>query len=251
MKKKFLLITAMLSALFWISCKKDNGGVNPPPGNQPPANSKIKTWGTANGVQSLEYNAAGNIVKEITAGKAIPNYTYDYNGNLIYAKRFNPDGSLSEDKTLTLNANGLVTEEFNALIPSQIIKYEYNAEGYVIKQTNFGNGSINTITLHHYQDGNLVSDSTFSSSGTLSHARHYEYYTQVISTTGFSNFGEGFWGKGNKNALKKTTYINGSGIATGTQVYIMPELDNLFRIKKTSYQTNGAGTPQYREYTYY
>lgn len=250
MKKQQIIVLIALVSLSWYSCRKDKNET-PAPVNQPPANSRIKTWGNANSVQSLEYNSAGNIVKYITAGKAIPDYTFDYNGNLIYAKRYNPNGSLSEDKTLTLNANGLVTEVFNTLTPSDLIKYEYDAEGHAVKQTNYNNGNVNTTTRLHYLNGNLVSDSTFSSSGTFSHARHYEYFTQVISTTEFPNFGEGFWGKGNKNALKKTTYINGNGTVAGTQVYMMPELDNLLRIKKTAYQSNGAGTPQYRDYTYY
>lgn len=251
MKKKLVLITAMLSALFWISCKKDNGGVNPPPGNQPPANSLIKTRTTGATIEHYEYDATGKVLKVIKEGNVSPDYTFQYNGNSINMKRFKPDGTIWEDKTYVLNDKGLIIESSDALLPLQITKFEYDAAGREVKQINYGNGVINSVTHRQYKDGNRISDSTFQSNGNFSHARHNEYYTQFISTTEAKNSGEAFWGAGNKNPYKKITYTNSSGNVTGTQDFALPELDNLFRIKKFSYQSNGTGTPVIREYTYY
>ncbi len=251
MKKLFVHFFTLALALTWVSCQKNKDDIQPPVVNQPPAGSKIKTRTVGASVITYEYNGAGNVIKASTAGKAFPDYTYDYNGNTINMKHYQADGSVSEDVTIILNAKGLAIEHANALTPAKTFKYEYDDQLRMVKLFRYINGTVDNFTSFTYKEGNMVNDSTFNSAGNYSHGRDYEYIPGIISTTEYDNFGESFWGIGNKNALKKVTYKNVSEGITGTQVYLPHELDNKFRISKSTYQTNGTGTPIIREYTYY
>lgn len=251
MKKEIFYLGILLLCSTWISCKKDNSDIQPPAAHQPPAGSRIKTRTGGAGVETYEYNANGNIVKISTAGKAFPDYTYDYNGNTITMKRYQADGTVSENVNIILDAKGLMIEYVNLLQPTKLFKYEYDNLSRPTKIIRYINGAVNNSTHYYYNDGNKIADSTFTGAGVFSHCREYEYYTDIISTIESENFGYGFEGKGSKNAVKKIQYKDNTGAVSGTQDFLPYELDAQFRIRKMAYQSNGAGNPTSREYTYY
>lgn len=234
-----------------VSCKKENTGMNAGTVNQPPAGTRIKTKSYGATLQTFDYNANGLIAKRTTAGKAFPDYTCDYNGSTIIMKRYQADGTLSENITMILNDKGLVEDYTNSLSPSTTFKYEYDQTSRMIKMTQYTNGSVSSHTTYQYTNGNLVSDSTFSNGSSLNYTRHYEYYSNILSTVGNENFGEVYWGKGSNNAVKKITFKDGAGAITGTQDYQLPELDNKSRIRKVIYQSSNAPAQTIVEYTYY
>ncbi len=246
MKKQLFIVSALFMVVSICSCKKDTTGI-PPSAGVP----KIKTRTNGNTVRNYEYNPDGTISKQAISGNAFPEYTYVYNGNTISMKRYLADGTISEDVTMTLNSKGLVDDYSNAKYPSQLIKYEFNDAGLLVKKTIYQNGSLDQYAVFRYENGNLVCDSTFSNNGTLNYIRNYEHFTGMPSTIENDNFGQGFWGKGNVNALKKVTYKDHNGVVTGTQEYLLPILDNLSRIQKTTYQSSNSPTPVTLTYSYY
>lgn len=154
---------------------------------------------------------------------------------------------------MTLNADGLVTDYLNENYPTTLIKYEYNTDKSLKAKKNYSNNVLSTITLFTFKDGNLVKDSTFSANGSPNYSRTYEYYTDKISTIEYSHKGMNFWsGYQSKNVLKKEIdYNDVTSAVTSIRNFQLPELDAMNRVKKTSYQNNGAGAFTTVGYTYY
>ncbi|MFZ9388224.1 MAG: hypothetical protein ACO25B_10110 [Chitinophagaceae bacterium] len=249
MKKATLSILVLGTLITWYSCSKEQ--VKPGSVNQPPENSRIKTK-TMNGiVQTFTYNNEGRLLQVTKAGKATPDYLYTYNGNTILMKRYKDDGSLLEDVTMTLNAQGLVEDYQNALQPGDDFKYAYDDKSRMIKISRFHNGQLDNTTRFTYKDGNMVSDSTISANGTLNNTREYEYYTGVISTIQSEHFGESFWGKESLNPPKKIYYKSNNGSVTSIQEIQPYGQDSQGRISKKVMYSSGSGATSTSEYTYY
>lgn len=230
-----------------MSCSKKDAVVQPVVTTA--ANAKIKSFSYGSNETLYEYDKTGRLVKAVSNGKL--SFMYNYMGDSLILQRFNPDGSVMETIHITFNSAGLMETYLSEQYPNTLIRYEFNADKKLSKQTNYLNGQLNTYREFIYQDGNLLKDIEYNKNGVINNSRAYEYYTDKISTTEFSNTGELHYGTGSKNSLKKTSYINSAGAVYITQDYLVPETDASGRIAKKSYQTNGAGTVTVYNYTYY
>ena len=249
MKKTFrkkTLASFIIISLFIGGCHKKNDVIPDANNGMPPANTKLKT--SNNGNSYFEYDNAGRATKVTNNGNN--EYTFVYSADSVIQKRYLANGVIMETYHMKLNANGQVENYVNDVYPSITIKYEYNADNKMIKKINYTNGILDNITEYTYSGGNLATDSTFYPSGANWSGRKYQYYADKYSTTENINRGIAFWGTGNKNALKKITYLT-NGIVQTTQDFLIPETDALNRLTKTGYQTNGTGTTFSNTYTYY
>ena len=253
MRKHILFITVTIAVALFSCNKNPSDIITPVPTGTPPDNSKIKSI-TLNGITTYlyDYDNTGNIVK-VAKADGTPYYNYSYSSNTINEQRFLSNGSLQEDNKMLLNTDGLVEIFTNSLLPQQLIKYEYTSDKKIAKKTIFTSGILQNTTYFLYANENLVKDSTIvPGSPGIWAGRTYEYYTGIISSTENDNWGKGYWGKGNRNALKKVSYFDGTNSSPyAIQEYQTPELDSKTRIVKTSGTTNGTGAPAIVVYTYY
>lgn len=249
MKKTFrkkAVASFFIIALLIGGCHKKNDVIPDANNGMPPANTKLKT--SNNGNSNFEYDNAGRATKVTNNGNN--EYTFVYTADSVIQKRYLANGATMETYHMKLNANGLVENYVNDVYPAISIKYEYNADNTMRKKINYTNGILDNTTVYTYIGGNLAADSTFSPSGASWSGRKYQYYVDKFSTIENTNRGIVFWGTGNKNALKKITYLTNCIVQT-TQDFLVPETDALNRLTKTSYQTNGTGTAFSNTYTYY
>ena len=247
MKKKLFLLIVIVTAIVDFSCKKNEAPVQNT-NNLPPAGSRVKTRSVNGSITSYEYDASGRATKWVSNNKLY--YDFVYNADSLLETEYKSDGSIKGAHHIKLNASGYVENYLNTEFPFIFIKYEYNANGTKAMQYNYDHGNLNSVTRFFYNNGNLVKDSAYSPSGSGWNGRLYEYYTDKYTSTENENIGVRYWGTGNKNALKKITYLN-TGVISGTQDFQVPQSDALNRTTQTSYLTNGAGTPVVVIYTYY
>jgi hypothetical protein len=246
------LTAFVIAAIFISSCNKADDIRNQivtAPSGPPPANTKIKTQESGGSVSLYEYDNSGRVKKITTNG--VVEYSSTYAGDSLIQTRYLANGAVMETYHIKLTAGGLVENYLNDKYPTIFIKYEYNADNRTERKLNYNSGILSGITYYFYSNGNLVKDSTVgpSAPGTWS-GRTYEYYTDKYSTLENENRGQAHWGAGNKNAIKKITYIT-NGVPYGTQDYQTPEVVQLNRISKTGMTANGSGSPTIYNYTYY
>ena len=246
------LTAFVIAAVLISSCSKtetDRPQLITAPSGPPPANTKIKTQESGASISLLEYDNAGR-VKKITTNNVVE-HAYNYTGDSLIQTRYLANGSVMETYHIKLTPGGLVENYLNDKYPTIFIKYEYNGDNTIAKKMNYQIGILSNVTYYIYSNGNLVKDSTVNPSQPGSWGgRTYEYYTDKYSTLENGNRGQTHWGAGNKNAIKKVTYIS-NGVPYGTQDYQTPEVDQLNRISKTGMTANGSGNPTIYNYTYY
>jgi len=245
---KTILLFAV-GAILTASCSKTDDRLPQVSPGLMPATSKVKTQKSGSSETVYEYDAAGRVKKMITNGTC--EYVCNYSSDSLVQTRYLANGTVMETCHIKLNSNGLVENYLNDSYPSVFIKYEFNTDKTTARKLNYDNGNLSNITWYFYNNGNLVKDSTVNQGGNSGwYGRIYEYYTDKYSTLENPNKGQAFWGAGNKNALKKVTYLT-NGMTNATQDYQVPEVDAQNRISKIAIITNNAGTPAVYTYTYY
>jgi hypothetical protein len=244
--KKILLIISIL-VLFY-SCKK--GDENPIPVIPPPEDARIKTMSSGGSVlQNFEYDTQKRQTK-LTLGNGQNRMTISYGTGTVTENEYGSGGTISLISNLLLNADGLVETITRPQYPAILIKYEYNTDKTPSKKTIYNNSLVTNITLYFYQDGNMVKDSSVNYPSLGYTTNQYEYYTDVISTLDNVNYGLSYYGKANKNYIKKVTTYTGGVQGTVVQ-YDKPELDAQKRIIKTGSQSNTTpGVKTERQFTY-
>lgn len=199
MKKLQLIILLVSIFSTLVGCKKDNTA-NP----IVPFKKIAKIFHNNDPTQTFEYNSDGKLSKESYGTDDSKSYTYS--GNNIFILRLYY-GKTSHD-TLILNSQGFVSKSklFN---DSQTMSYEYNDDGYCIKETFSLEGHEPKITNYTYVNGNLVTDGTNS----------YERYLDKANTIDNEHRGINFYGKSSKNLVKQSIYSYGSGSDIYTYTY--------------------------------
>lgn len=200
--KKLFLMAATFTAAF-ASCKKDDA---------PKPDCRIITVTQVpagmNSTSNLTYNSDGKL-SVVTTGNETT--VYVYSGSIIIANS-TISGIFNSKKTITLNANGLVSnvrteqDETGAKWDNYVI--EYNGTEILKDTYTTSEGGAPSIETYTWSGGNLVTITAGSTTTTL------EYYTDKPSQTGdyfkYTQLTTGYEILRAKNALKAIS--NGSDI---------------------------------------
>ena len=235
--KQFKLLTAVALVIITVSCKK-NADPAPPPAPTPGSSTvpKVKTKEYGNSAFNYEYDNSGRVTREISNTGFKTEYTYG--NNTVTEDGYDANGVLINKRQVTLDASGLaiaITDNSNPALTQDLA---YNNEGHLTKRIVKQNGIEISVYYYIYSNGNLVMDSIAEAGGDWSTAK-YEYYPDIISTIERDNFGVGYYGKGNKNAVKKVIEqfdVNTMEISE----FGIPEFDASGRIIKRTQTVNGG-----------
>ncbi|MES2679821.1 MAG: hypothetical protein V4635_08055 [Bacteroidota bacterium] len=183
------------------------------------------------------YDANGRSTETTCNGTEVLNIERS-GDQLIY--KTNPGLSTEQTYTYNLNNAGLLVSGTGKVYGrDQHLTFEYDENGYLVKQTTIFDSkvTVSTITI---KSGNVSSINT--SWGSSSDVTTFEYYPYTTNTIGNLNMGYNFRGKQSVNLLKSET--KGSVVTNYTYV-----LDAKNRVIKKKVTTNNVtkGTT----YTYY
>lgn len=236
--KSLQILSAALLVLTFTACKKDK---NATAATQPVSLVKTVTSSTnaaAATTSTYEYNADNTIHKIKYDDGAYCNFIYA--GQTVVADCYDKNGIATVKFNYNLNSAGLLSTLTLSTSASSIYYYDFNTASQLVHATIKSNGMLQFESFYKYDnDGNKSTDSTISPSGTA--INHYTYYTDKISTTEQRNFGQPFYGAGNKNCVKYTTLTSTGGVTT-ISPYGVPVLDAAGRIAQTSYTYTGNNT---------
>lgn len=243
MKSLQILSTALIMLAF-TACKKDS---NPTPATQPVSLIKTvtsSTNGAAATSNTYEYNADKTINKTKYDDGGYCNFIYS--GQTVVADCYDKNGIATVKFNYNLNGAGLLSTLTLSTSASTIYYYDFNNAKQLVHATAKNNGVLQSEYFYKYNsDGNKITDSLISSNGTA--INHYTYYTNKVSTTEQRNYGQPFYGVGNKNCVENTTLISTGGVTT-LSPYGVPVLDAAGHIAQTSYTYYGNNTVT--SYTY-
>lgn len=241
--KSLQTLTAVLIVVSFSACKKEKT-INPPAAVILVKANTTSTNGAAATTNTYEYNADKTINKIKYDDGGYCNFIYA--GQTVVADCYDKNGIASVKFNYNLNSAGLLSTLTLSTSASTIYYYDFNNAKQMVHATSKNNGVLQSEFFYKYNnDGNKITDSTISSNGTA--INHYTYYTDKVSTTEQRNYGQPFYGVGNKNCVENTTLISTGGVTTPSP-YGVPVLDAAGRIAQTSYTYYGNNTVT--NYTY-
>jgi hypothetical protein len=214
-----IIIQAILLYTATISCKKDK---NEEPTIPVPQLLTITNYynGAVSGVRTIHYDANGRYVKS-----TLNNGSYDtieYSNPLVLWKSYDAKGILTGIETYNINSDGLaifnssdkkrdkapiepLQKNMNFTKEINDAAFEYDANGYLVKQTdyNYFTSLDTTITIFHIVNGNISGKSVSSSSSYIEEMTFsFTYLPDRPNTIGYQNTGIFFLGKQSKNLLE-------------------------------------------------
>lgn len=219
MKNKISLavLSVLLSATIFLSCKKDDDSTPTPT----PAASKqlIRYWDSKyQDTVSLGYDAQGRI--NLVDGTEDKQSTTVSGNNLHYVEFRKTENRNTADIQFTLDAQGRVstgtgTIAYIAAQPTTTqYSFEYDAAGYCTKKTDKRADGNTYVYSYAYTDGNLTTMKRYDN-GVPTFTQTNEYYTDKVDKIGldyyhFIDLSKGITGLANKNLLKKATGVGGN-----------------------------------------
>ncbi len=242
----------LLILLFCFGCKKDDVC-------NPTASKHIVSEITDSGLAAqYEYEPDGRIKRMVTGGgtditvEYVSNFKspFIYNEAIDGLKILDKSGNISglyvfasrqyEPSGPILGPTSTRTQAISYESTSILQSFEYNSNGNLTKVIT--KNPINTTTdLFNWQDGNMVSSSTFFG------VRTYEYYTDKVNTSGNEYFGQSFLGVSSKNPIKKEI----SGNLTTDYTYEFDEECYITKVTTTTTDETGKVlSTSWRQFTY-
>lgn len=180
---------------------------------------KIMSRSKATGIYTYEYNTANKLAKTTYTlqGEEHSYTTYDYStAGKVGVKTFNGKNELERSILYTLNANGYANSEISVREKQDTVSlFEYNADGYLIKNINKMNAHTTTYTI---ENGNVIKSIDTDSSGKMLYTFTYKYSAQRNNI----DYRNNFFGKANANLVTKRT-MKGKTNGTTTYSYIFDE----------------------------
>jgi hypothetical protein len=175
MKTKIYLLPVLLLAIF--SCKKNSDDVLATQ-NKPTKYIEefISASTTFKDTFTVNYDNAGRVLSLVSTNPT-DRFNFMYNGNVSY--------------TIDIINNGVLDIRFNAY---------FNSNGFVDSTFQYNN-----------TNENLVTETEYTSTGSLAEKKIYEYSNIVGNSPSF--FGIGYPAR-SKNLIKKTTFYNSSNAVT-------------------------------------
>ena|SRR5690349_14705047 len=236
---KKILFILMATTLFLMSCKKDSSNTLPPGANTP---IRVKTSVSPYESWTYSYNNAGRVIERLSGVSRI---TDEYSSGKVIQKVFTLGGMLTDTRTFTLDANGLITQKTNTEDPAYLETILYNNDRQMVKTIAQGSG-YSEVDEYFYSNGNLDS-SRISHDGAWTVSFRYTYYTDKPNVMDHENFGEVYYGKGSKNLYKTYQSVYPDGTITEI-TNVSYEFDAQGRIVKRISQK--GGNTGFINYTY-
>lgn len=211
-----------LLVLIFTGCNKDHAVLNPA------AVLKVKRlseslldYGSNSSSTQYQYNRLGRLSSFENAGFT---YYYSYRGNkIIYTITRLADSYKLYELTLQLNKEGVMTggEGTMYYITNNPISfktaYEYNEEGFLVKQTTIQNSTRILTKEFSYSNGDLTA-LKYSDNGKLKYTVTYSYANNTVNKLNvllFADFpvpANGFSGKTSLHLWSKAEQVNTDGL---------------------------------------
>jgi|GEM_PF-1849308 len=237
MKTKHLLLLALISTLIMNSCKKDETEPYIPKilGNTRYFDGKFQYMG------NYFYDSKGRLIKKMWSDGEY--CIYEYLNSTVTYRYFDENSELLQTNYYTLNSKGLAINaiyEFNSKKKAKSIcrnidykqgetasaTFEYNNEGYCIKEIFVNSDEIETYT-YTISDGNVVTCTITSNATTKTITT--SFLKEKVNTIGNINEGRNYFGKQNRNLISSQT--NSGGVYNYTDTYTY-EYDSKNRVIK-------------------
>lgn len=218
-----LILGEMISAL---SCKKDEETPAPAPSIPKLQTQVFYTDNKVTEFYSFEYDAAGRLSKWLFSDGHY--LTFEYASGSVTEYIYNSDNSLQSTASFILNEKGLVVSQSDSWksparphsmgsgdhlkgseTGQSTITYEYNSGGYMIKSI-YVSGSYTYTETFVITNGNRFSQ-IFSENynGEVNTTTYtFDYYYDKTNTIDLENMGITYFGKSNKNLIKKIMEIS-------------------------------------------
>ena len=236
------------------SCKKEENKPEETPETPTTKSCQLLNRQTDAGMvyKSYEYDSQGRLTKiqDYNSGVLDPTdfQTFEYSSTEV--------NTYDENHILLakwlINSNGYATTEY-AYLDNDTTYFEYNSDGYLVKETTHTGGSSHTIERKDYtiSGGNVIKEERFENDS-LYETIDFEYYSDKLSKSQIgSNYQLGsiyLKGVKNKNLTKKITYTSTfSSVDIDEYVYELNENGYVTRVSQTN---NGSSTPNVWRYSY-
>ncbi len=203
---------------------------------------------------SSQYSVSGNIpyftlynydeqVRIISTFGNQVNGFLSYGPNTVGYLEYQPDGSVNNSFTMQLDAAGRFTTKDGAT-------FQYNSDGKLVRKSS---GTL--VVEYTWQDGNLVSFSTFIS-GVLSYTYTFTFYTDRPNHANwdYTNLGlDAFFGQDSKNLIKHSEILeHATGTTSSSVDWVYDFNDDGLPIKLTSnFLGSNVQTTQFFSYESY
>ena len=246
--KQFMIAMLVMATL--AGCKKDKDITPDAPETE---NKKItavnSVYDDGSGyAETYTYNAQGAIIGYTDEDD---NYTFNYQSptSLHITRKLKTTGEITLTYECTMNQTGEITKQVfiypNGNI-AQTTEYEYNAEGYVIREKTTA-PNYNNDYHYEYANGNPVSFKRYVS-GNLDRTGLYTVFANISNKSGFAFGGHwlGMFGKSFKNMVKEQKVFDKNGVQIGHTVNeIQCNAQGYATVIKSTYQNNSTQTCTY------
>jgi len=235
---KWIVILPLIFVILF-SCKKDkNNYTTAPVMSYPKINTETYVYGGNSSTETYSYNSNGRIFLLTQSDGSF--IKYEYSNNKLIMEHYQSGGSLLYTAFNKINSLGLVVSDS---MSSSYSKYEYDVNGYLIKELNYNNGILTDSSIYTIFNGNTIS--VTRNNLTTTYLYTVEYFTDKSNTIGNENKGIGFWGKQSTNLVKSVAYsIVGQGQLS------LEEYTYEFDINGRVSRQTITGDPGYTTFTY-
>lgn len=215
-------IISLLSLVLLLSCSSDDSSSSPETGTQGTKLTKIVETNFSNNFTSTtNFTYSGdNLVKTETVGGngSVYKSEYSYENNKLIKVKFFLNG-ITASETLFNYTGNLITSSSNNEDGINFTRtYEYSDSNYLIKETQYSNGTLQSVSNFTIDtNGNVQSftNSSFSGQYNYMHDNKNNPYSTTYAPAYLKSLGKGYTAN---NIIKETSIISNS-IVTYEYVY--------------------------------
>ncbi|MDN3692003.1 hypothetical protein QWZ06_06920 [Chryseobacterium tructae] len=263
--KNYLFLGMMSTVVFFSSCSSndDNETKNEPTGKTLLLSKVTTTYyddpsKPKTVIKSFEYNSQGELIKQLSAGKAI---TFEYsNGKPIKANYYNAQQQLDFYSNFYYTGSQLnkIKNVYSNQSGSRTINYAYNSNGQLSSSTlcKTEDCSNSNTTSYTYSGDNISVGTTLGTSAfDMSNRSEYSYDNKLNPYTNINKYLKIMMGE--ITALSKNNYLinkdsflfNGSWTPSETTTFTIQYNNSGFPVKATGIGSDGNLSVQY-DYEY-
>ena len=162
-------------------------------------------------------------------------YKYQYSTSQIIEAVYDNEGVMKYQVTYHLNEKDLaVTSSQSSRSVMENSQYEYDADGYMIKNTFFSEGTtVYASWSWEITDGNITSHTSHQPHSGLGGTETYTYFTDKTNSAGNNNTGMMFFGKSSRNLVRSSTFTSDASSGSATYSY---QFDSHQRVTRVTIQ---------------
>ena len=239
-----IIVLLLLVIAFGSGCKKDSEKALLDPSTCLVKKQVQKNeYGSILATVSYEYDDQRRItIRTIEPASGLTwTYKYTYSTSQVVEAEHDYTGAMKYQVTYHLDDNGLaVTSSQSGKSVMGNSQYEYNADGYMIKNTFFSEGTTFYASWSwEITDGNITSHTSYQPHSGLGGTETYTYFTDKTNSAGNNNTGMMFFGKSSRNLVRSSTFTSDASSGSATYSY---EFDSHQRMTKVIIQGTTLNT---------